>query len=274
MSLGPTLRNTSLPDNDNDITVVTSNCMIKQGIPRHRPSLASTARALYGALMPQYLNALTLVTNQAIADTGAMLIFIMDGAPIYNKRVTWTPLTINLSDSKKIYSTHICDIHIPGLSTILTGHMVPSLTIASLIGIWPLCKTGCTVTFDNSNFDVKYNGRTILTGFKDPTTDLWMLPIPTNGRVGTTQSPIAANPIIAHNLFSCQARQALKPAIAMASSPPFPSVVMENSFAAPMVSQSGPCMDHAPLPTIIPTVAIAAFTHSVQTCSNLSTTKN
>ncbi len=57
--------------------------------------------------MPQYLNTFTLATNQAIADTGATLIFIMDGAPVDNKQhVTRTPLTINLPDGKKIYSTH------------------------------------------------------------------------------------------------------------------------------------------------------------------------
>ncbi len=105
--------------------------------------------------MPQYLNALTLATNQAIVDTGVMSIFIMDGALVNNKHVTWTPLTINLPDGKKIYSTHVCDITIPGLPTILTGHIVPSLTIASLIGIQPLCKAGCTVTFDNEKCDVK-----------------------------------------------------------------------------------------------------------------------
>ena len=49
---------------------------------------------------------------------------------------------------------------------------------------------------------------------------------------------------------------------------PFPSVVMEIPFAAQMVSRSGPCMDCAPLPTIIPTVAIVAFTHSVRRQSN------
>ncbi len=47
---------------------------------------------------------------------------------------------INLPDGKKVQSTHVCDINIPGLPTILTGHIVPSLTITSLIGIRPLCK--------------------------------------------------------------------------------------------------------------------------------------
>jgi hypothetical protein len=79
----------------------------------------------------------------------------------------------------------VCDINIPGLPTTLTGHIVPSLTIASLIGIRPLCKAGCSVTFDNTKCNVIIKGKVILRGFKDPSTDLWMLPIP-NGTVGTT----------------------------------------------------------------------------------------
>ncbi len=79
----------------------------------------------------------------------------------------------------------MCDINIPGLPTILTGHIVPSLTIPSLIGIWPLCKARCKVIFDNKKCNVIFNGKVILTGIKDSPTDLWMLPIP-HGMVGTT----------------------------------------------------------------------------------------
>ena len=93
------------------------------------------------------------------------------------------------------------------------------------------------------------------------------LSLPMEGLL-TTQPPVAANPIVAHKLFSCQVRRVLELAIEMAPCPLFPSVVMVHSFAAPMVSQSGPCVDHAPLPTIILTVAITAFTHSVRTRSN------
>ncbi len=72
----------------------------------------------------------------------------------------------------------MCDINILGLPTTLTGHIVPSLTIASLIGIRPLCKAGCRVTFDNTKCDVIFKGKVILRVFKDPSTDLWTLPIP------------------------------------------------------------------------------------------------
>jgi hypothetical protein len=140
--------------------------------------LARMTRTLFGALMPQYLNAITIATNQAIPDTGATSIFIMEGADVANKRIAVKPLTINLPAGNQIQSTHVCDIQILGLPTILMGHIVPSLSVASLIGIQPLCKAGCTVVFDDKKCDVMYNGMVILRGFKDPSPDLWTLPIP------------------------------------------------------------------------------------------------
>jgi hypothetical protein len=52
----------------------------------------------------------------------------------------------------------MCDIIIPGLPTILVGHIVPELSIASLFGIRILTAAGCTVTFDIEKCVVKYNG--------------------------------------------------------------------------------------------------------------------
>ncbi len=57
------------------------------------------------------------------------------------------------------------------------GHVVPNLAVASLIGIRPLCKAGCTVTFDDDKCNVIYDGKVILRGFKDAATDLWTLPL-------------------------------------------------------------------------------------------------
>jgi hypothetical protein len=78
--------------------------------------MASAADKLFGCPMPQYLNALTIATTQAIANTGATSIFIMEGANVDNKHVTVRPLTINLPDGKQVQSTHVCDIVIPGSS--------------------------------------------------------------------------------------------------------------------------------------------------------------
>ncbi len=98
------------------------------------------ARAMFGNTIPQYLNALTIAVNQAIADTGATSIFIMEGTDVANKRIATSPLTINLPDGKRIQSTHVCDILIPSLPTVLVSHIVPLLSIASLIGIRPFAK--------------------------------------------------------------------------------------------------------------------------------------
>jgi hypothetical protein len=148
--------------------------------------MAATARTIFGTPMPQYLNARTIAANKAIADTGATAIFIMDNAEVDNKRIATKPLKINLPDGTTIRSTHVCDIQIPGLPQTLTGHIVPSLKKASLIGIRPLCKAGCKVVFDNEKCEVWYNGTVILAGTKDQATNLWTLPIP-RGKMGTTQ---------------------------------------------------------------------------------------
>jgi hypothetical protein len=121
----------------------------------------------------------TKISN-AIVDTGATAIFIMEGTPVDNKRIASHPLTINLPDGTNVKSTHCCDIKIPGLPTVLTGHIVPSLTIASLIGVRVLCEAGCTVHFCKEHCDVIYNKKVILRVFKDPSNDLWTLPIPSD----------------------------------------------------------------------------------------------
>jgi hypothetical protein len=101
----------------------------------------------------------------------------MDCIGVDNKRLAIKPLTVNLPDGRRIKSTHVCDVNIPHLPT-LTGHIIPELKIASLMGIHPLYKVGCKVIFDDKTCNVVYNGNVILRGYKDPATDLWTLPIP------------------------------------------------------------------------------------------------
>ncbi len=62
--------------------------------------IAATACALFGTFMLQYLNALTIATNQAIADTGTTSIAIIEGTNINNKHITTLPLMINLPGGK------------------------------------------------------------------------------------------------------------------------------------------------------------------------------
>ena len=120
---------------------------------------------------------LCLDTNNAITDSGATQIFVMDGTPVINKCPTTHPLKVALADGRIVLSTHMCDIKINGLQTVLTGHLIPDLSIASLFGIRVLTEVGCMVTFDKTTCIVRYNGAIILRGTKDPATDLAGPPI-------------------------------------------------------------------------------------------------
>jgi hypothetical protein len=171
----------SIADND-DVMVVMSNLATRsRQKPQQLPTLVAAASTMYGTPKLQYINAITIAPNHVVADTGATSIFVMDRVDVANKRVATKPLTVNLPDGRKVKSTHACNINIPGLPVTLTEHIIPDLKTASLIGIHPLCKVGCKVVFDNEKCDVVYKGRVILRGYKDPRTDLWTLPITTEG---------------------------------------------------------------------------------------------
>ncbi len=128
---------------DNNITVLTSNMT---------SCLATTykARALKHVLkQPAFASAaFHLKTDNAIADSGATQIFVMEGTPIVNKWITRHPLKVLLADGCQVMSTHMCDIIIKSLPFVLTGHIILDLSIASLFGIRVLTEAKCKVTFN------------------------------------------------------------------------------------------------------------------------------
>ncbi len=150
---------TTLYDDNNDATVVMSNTSSTTSNP------------------PQHALGMSIGPLLAIADTGTTSYFLTRDAPCQNKRLTNSPLTITLPDGQKIKSTHVCDITIPRLPTIIMGHIMPNMTTASLFGIRVLCKAGCKVLFNNDKCQVIYNGKVILTGYKDLASNPWTLPI-------------------------------------------------------------------------------------------------
>jgi hypothetical protein len=139
----------------------------------------------------EFANAIAIAALHAIADTGASSIFIMKGTPAKNLCQTNNPITVSLSGGTKVSSMHICDINIPGLPTSLTGHIVPGITMASLIGIRILCKAGFKVVFDDEKCKVFYKYDIIFQGFKDPTTNLGTLPITHDEVAKTTQESLS-----------------------------------------------------------------------------------
>jgi hypothetical protein len=163
---------------DNNATVVTSNTS---------PSSNDISHHALGMLVKPLLT---------VANMGATLLFLTKGAPCQNKRHAINPVTVTLPDGCKIKSMHVCNVMIPGLPTVLTGHIMSDMTTASLFGIRVLCKAGCQVLFDDNKFQVIFNGTVILTGYKDIANDLWMLPIHPFGMpqtVGTLQNGYIRN---------------------------------------------------------------------------------
>ena len=111
-SLDPTNNVLHVCADNKDVTVTTSNCSSDSGhgqLPKLQPSsihsLAATARTLFGNPPSDYLNVLIIALHQAIADTGATSIFIMDGVDVVNKRISPMPLKINMPDRHKVKST-------------------------------------------------------------------------------------------------------------------------------------------------------------------------
>ena len=226
------------PHDDDDATIITSNCKTK-----------------YKKL--ECANAITIAPIHAIANTGATSIFIMKGTPVKNLRTTNNPITISLTDGSKVTSTHICDIYIPGLPTVLTGHIVPGITMASLIGIRILCKAGCKVVFDDEKCEVFYKNNIILKGHKDPTTDLWTLPIFDEEVAKTTPESDLVRPQRAHMMLSHHVKHAEAPIKhAMVSEQPSPWV-RKSCDTKTIQLRPGPCLGPAQRNTIVKTVGFS-----------------
>jgi hypothetical protein len=115
------------PD-DNEFTVQASNVSSCS-------SQSYKSRALDHIILNEVTGAaFCLTTDDDIADSGATQIFIMDGTPVIIKRITTRPLKVSLADGRQVVSTHMCDIHIDGLPFVLTGHIIPDLSIAPFLG--------------------------------------------------------------------------------------------------------------------------------------------
>jgi hypothetical protein len=56
----------------------------------------------------------------------------MEGTTAINKHLTTLPLKVSLADGHQVMSTHMFHIKTDGLPLVLTGHIIPDLSIASL----------------------------------------------------------------------------------------------------------------------------------------------
>ena len=252
---------------DDDITVVTSN--VSDGS-------TTSLESAFSLFAPRQASkwayaAMTIASTEAIADSGATQIFDMDGIPVHNKRKTVCRLKVALADGHRVMSTHMCDIIIHGLPITLVGHIVPELSIASLFGIRVLTEAGCTVKFDIEKCVVKYNGKIILTGMKDPTTDLWTLPI-----VGSADKTSQMDTQDEHDAFDNLRKEILERANAAYSNAPsslaVPSCASTQAYGTIKVrthSHQHQCkLVCTPNTTTPPPNDFGLFTHTIRTKAN------
>jgi hypothetical protein len=128
---------------------------------------------------------------------------------------------------------------------------------ASLFRIRVLCKAGCKVVFDDDKCDVLYQGKLILRGYKDPSTDLWTLPIvPTPAKLWTTPGTPAKGPNVEISEVSSRKEYVSLPHAKDAS------LMMYGLTPGAALPRPGPCIGRTPHP------AIAGFTHLIKTRVN------
>ncbi len=110
-----------------------------------------------------------------------------------NERVMTNLLRITLPDRSMVRLTHLCDIVLLGLPQVLIGHIIPTLSVVSLMGIRALCNARCTVVFDKTKCYIICAGHCILHVCKDPASNLWAL---------TLGDPSHVHPLVIGNMFS------------------------------------------------------------------------
>jgi hypothetical protein len=92
-------------------------------------------------------------------------------------------IRVQMPNKTTIQATHTCLLDIPGLPpSARQAHIFPQLAHA-LLSIGLLCDNGCTATFDADTVSITLNGAILLTGYRDPTSRLWKIPL------GQTQAP-------------------------------------------------------------------------------------
>ena len=117
---------------------------------------------------------------ETCADTGATGHFFTTALPISNLRPTTHPIAIRNPNGSLMHSTHEAELDLPQLPLLARRvHIVPELQSRSLLSIAQLCDADCKATFTRSDVHIHHNGTCILSGQRDPATQLWHVNVPT-----------------------------------------------------------------------------------------------
>ena len=127
----------------------------------------------------------------AIADTGASAHYLVSTAPCTDKRTASPGIHVELPNGASLHSSHTATLQLhPSLPpAACESHIFPDFAHSSLLSIGQLCDNGCIATFDATTVSIAYQGTTIITGTRCPTTRLW------NVDLQALQSHFVADPV-------------------------------------------------------------------------------
>jgi hypothetical protein len=118
------------------------------------------------------------LNDYAIADTGTTGHYLKPTSPHLARQPDPNPITVRMPNGAGIQSSHTCTLDLPTLPTgSKQAHILPGLASHSLLSIAKFCDQGCIVQFARDGCRILQNGVVLLEGPRDPTTNLWLLPL-------------------------------------------------------------------------------------------------
>ena len=117
-------------------------------------------------------------TTCALADTGTSGHYVAMDVPLTDMEITSPGLEVTVSNKSSMTSTHsgFLNLHADLPREATKAYKFRNIT-HSLISIGQLCKYGCKAIFDADKLHIHYKGKLILTGIRNPSSNMWVLPI-------------------------------------------------------------------------------------------------
>jgi hypothetical protein len=132
------------------------------------------------------------LNDYAIADTGTTGHYLQTDSPHLDRQTALDPITVRMPNGAGIQSSHTCTLNLPNLPAgSKQAHILPGLASHSLLSIAKFCDHGCIVQFSRDRCRILKHNNVLLEGPRDPTTNLWLLPLRLQPQALPSPSPSA-----------------------------------------------------------------------------------
>lgn len=115
--------------------------------------------------------------HAANADTGSTghYMAFRDASILKHLQIASNPITVTLPDGSCSTSTHTAVLDIPALPDAARRVDVFPDFVSSLLSIGVLCDSGMIATYDATSVTISLNNEVVLSGIRNPATNLWMV---------------------------------------------------------------------------------------------------